>query len=165
MRYLLIPAIVSLGAACLLGGCISGSADVKMSGRHIGAATISQIEPGHTTQSWVRATLGDPTSIATATNAEGESEIWRYEWNVRKKSSGYVFPVVAGSANVEYNGVAYVEFEDGVVVRAWRDSSVSDLNDDCDDDDCDDADVEHDSRDRNDDEHHVPEVYATQATA
>lgn len=154
MRHMFIPAAASVGTACLLVGCISGSADVRMSGRHIGAETISQIEPGTTTRSWVRATMGEPTSIATATNTDGESEIWRYEWHVKKKSSGYVFPVVAGSANVEYNGAAFVEFADGIVVRAWRDSGVSEVHEQYDDDDC-------DHHDDHEEDRHATDVRAT----
>ena len=82
-------------------GCIA-SGSRKERGHYIGPETISRITPGETT----------------------ESTLWRYDWSVTAKASSYLFPLAIASANKESQGSAYIEFKDGVVLRAWRDSSA-----------------------------------------
>jgi outer membrane protein assembly factor BamE (lipoprotein component of BamABCDE complex) len=110
-------------AAPLLTGCIAGSSSAKLSGTPVGTGTISQIEPGVTTKSWVLATLGEPSKKSNIDMGGGVTEIWRYEWSRRRKSSGWVFPFVVGSSSAEASGTAFVEFDGDIVQRAWRDVS------------------------------------------
>ncbi|MCK4873782.1 MAG: hypothetical protein KAS72_13755 [Phycisphaerales bacterium] len=119
-----------IAAGCTLTGCVSGSSDVKVTGRHVGATTVEQIEPGVTTESWVLATLGEPSSRSPVETIDGPGEIWRYDWDVRDHSSGWVFPFVTGSSKMDYAGAAYVELRDGIVIRAWRDAPRIDHDDD-----------------------------------
>jgi len=104
-------------------GCIA-SGSRKERGHYIGPETISRITPGETTESWVKSVLGEPTTVTTISNTDGNTTLWRYDWSVTAKASSYLFPLAIASANKESQGSAYIEFKDGVVLRAWRDSSA-----------------------------------------
>ncbi len=131
-RLTIIFATAALAAA-LLSGCVAGSSSSKLSGRHVGQGTIAQIEPGVTNKAWILATLGEPSKKTKLAGSSGASEIWRYDWAVRSKSSGWVFPIVVGSSSAEASGAAFVEFDGDIVTRAWRDVSPHDGDSDGDD--------------------------------
>ena len=57
LRLALVLSLLSMQA-----GCVGGSASTSYSGRRVGVSTMSQIEPGVTTASWVHAALGSPNS-------------------------------------------------------------------------------------------------------
>ncbi len=121
-----------LALAAALSGCLaSGSSSTTMSGRYVGPETMSRIEPGVTKRDWVHAVMGEPTSRTTL--SDGRTEIWKWEHRSVSKSSGGVLLIAHGSSRHEYVGAAYVELVDGVVTRAWMDTT--ELPDDCDDDD------------------------------
>jgi len=121
-RSVALAATIALGvsAAVASTGCLaSGSSRSTVSGRFIGEDTVSKIEPGVTTREWVRAVLGEPTSAATLT--DGRTEVWKWEFSETRASRGAVFLLFRSSTNRTTQRTVYVEFEDGVVRRAWSD--------------------------------------------
>jgi outer membrane protein assembly factor BamE (lipoprotein component of BamABCDE complex) len=104
--------LVSVGSGCLV------SSDTKQtrSGNFVPENTFDQIKPKQTTQAWVKAVLGEPSSKANADN----SEIWKWSYTERKESSGAIFLIFGGHDEKEQTHTAYVEFKDGVVVNKWR---------------------------------------------
>ena len=99
------------------GGCLFGSdSTVRRTGVDVPQATFEQIAPGTTTTAWVAATLGEP----TARHRDGRDQVWTYAYTEHVDSSGYVFLIFGGSNTTETTRRAFVEFQDGVVVRKWR---------------------------------------------
>lgn len=116
-----VPVLATLALLSLcLGGCISSGSVSEFEGPNIGDRTLSQIEPGDTTQTWVLAVLGEPTERAVIDDPGGTVEVWK--WTRRKvvTTRGSAFVVSSRSKSEEVRTV-YVEFKDGVVTRAWRD--------------------------------------------
>jgi outer membrane protein assembly factor BamE (lipoprotein component of BamABCDE complex) len=109
-------------AVCLLpflAGClISSNSKQSTTGNYVPENTFDQIEPGKTTAGWVKATLGEPSS---KTKVEGStSEIWKWSYTEKKESGGAVFLIFGGHSEDQTTHAAYVELQDGVVVKKWR---------------------------------------------
>jgi hypothetical protein len=104
---------------CLvLGGClVSSNSSEHRSGSYVSDSTFNQIQPGKTTEGWVDATLGKPTSIS---RLDDGTEIWKYSYTEHRDSSGAVFLIFGGSNSTETNHTAFVEIHDGIVRKAWR---------------------------------------------
>jgi len=115
---MLLKSSTILVLAFALAGClISSSSHTEYRGKHVGQATLDQIEPGQG-QAFVLAVLGEPTSKAPA----GENrELWKWSYTEQKTSKGGVFLLVSTKKSTETTGTVYVEFEDGKVARTWRD--------------------------------------------
>jgi len=118
--------IVSLAVAaavCLAaGGCLIVTGNSRHeTGVRVSATTISQVEPGKTTEAWVLATLGEPTS-RTKVDIANQVEILRYEHSTHKSSGGAVFLIFAGGSDRSERSVAYFEVTDGIVTRAWTET-------------------------------------------
>jgi len=102
-----------------LGGClVTGSSKETMTGTHISPTTFSNIEPGVTTETWVRAALGEPTSRS---ELDDGSSLWRWSFRRDKTSSSAVFLIFGGSSRKESEGATFVQLKDGIVVKAWQD--------------------------------------------
>ena len=102
----------------LLGGClVAHSSEQHVTGNFVPENTFDRIEPGKTTASWVKATLGEPSSKDTAGN---NTEVWKYSYTEQKESSGAIFLIFGGNDKKETQHVAYVEIKDGVVTNKWR---------------------------------------------
>jgi outer membrane protein assembly factor BamE (lipoprotein component of BamABCDE complex) len=115
-----MPLLIVCGFGMILTstGClVTSNSEVKRSGNYIPDSTFDQIKPHETTEGWVRATLGKPTSID---KLDDGAEIWKYTYVVRKESSGAVFLIFGGSSANEVEHTAYVQIKDGVVTKAWR---------------------------------------------
>lgn len=116
-------AFLLLSAALLLplagGGClVTSNSAQKRSGNYVADATFDQIKPGQTTEGWVEATLGKPTSIS---RLDDGSQIWKYIYTERRDSSGAVFLIFGGTNSEEKTHTAFVEInKDGIVRKAWR---------------------------------------------
>lgn len=111
---LLLPliCIVLLTAGCL----VSSSNHQKVSGNYVPENTFDRIKAGETTSSWVKATLGEPSSKEQA----DDTEVWKYSYTEVKEGSGAIFLIFGGSDKKELQHTAYVEFKDGVVKNKWR---------------------------------------------
>ncbi|RMH25952.1 MAG: outer membrane protein assembly factor BamE [Planctomycetota bacterium] len=107
-------------AAGVLSGCIvEGSRHIHTEGRYIGDQTLSMIEPGQTTQTWVLAVMGEPTRRSVL---DGGVEVWTWDYRRIRHADTEVFLIFDGDKRTETTQSVYVEFADGVVTRAWRDT-------------------------------------------
>src|SRR5689334_16208223 len=117
MRYFgrFAAAIVAAGLFIFIGaGClVSSNTQQSRSGSYVPENTFDQIKTGKTTQAWVKAVLGEPSSKNTA----DDTEIWKWSYTERKESSGAIFLIFGGHDEKEQSHAAYVEFKDGVVVN------------------------------------------------
>lgn len=114
----LCAGVLAASAAVLPGCLVSGSSKETMSGTYIGPATFEQIEPGRTTEKWVRAALGEPTSKA---DLDDGSSLWKWTYRRDRASRGAVFLLFGSSSRRESSGATFVQLKDGVVVKAWQD--------------------------------------------
>ena len=114
-RYVVSPMLLCV---LLLPGClVSSTSNQKVTGNYVPQNTFDRIEPGKTTSSWVKATLGEPSSKETTENA---AEVWKYSYTEVKEGSGAIFLIFGGSDRKEFQRSAYVEFKDGIVTQKWR---------------------------------------------
>ena len=112
--------VVVLSVVCLFGGAgclVSSTSNQKVSGNYVPENTFDRIKPGQTTSSWVKATLGEPSSKESAGDS---TEVWKYSYTEVKEGSGAIFLIFGGSDKKELQRTAYVEFKDGVVKSKWR---------------------------------------------
>ncbi len=124
----------------LLAGClVSSSNSTQESGVRVSSTTLEQIEPNRTTEQWLIATLGEPTSrtavqsgvptdsnaVANATAPAGPKvEILRYDFSRTERSAGAVFLIFGGATSRSEQSRAFFEVTDGVVTRAWREEGA-----------------------------------------
>ena len=114
IRGLILSGAMLVGAA----GClVSSDTHQSRSGTYVADTTFNQIKPGKTTESWVRATLGPPTS---ETKLDDGTRLWKYSYTERRESSGAVFLIFGGHDEKEQTHTAFVELKDGLVTNAWR---------------------------------------------
>jgi outer membrane protein assembly factor BamE (lipoprotein component of BamABCDE complex) len=95
---------------------VTAGSNITREGNYVSEGTYAQIEPGKTTEAWVKATLGDPSSI---TEADGNS-VWKYAYTVKKTSGGTVFLIFGGHSTDEMQHSAFMEFKDGIVTKKWQ---------------------------------------------
>ena len=102
----------------LMTGClVSSTSHQTVSGNYVPENTFDRIKPGETTSSWVKATLGEP---STKEKADDITEVWKYSYTEVKEGSGAIFLIFGGSDKKELQRSAYVEFKDGIVKSKWR---------------------------------------------
>lgn len=120
MHYRTLPALAALAGCCLiLPGCliVSGKS-FDESGVRISDSTFQQVEIGQTSEAWVRATLGEPSSCVDVEGSPGV-RVLRYEYVETHKSGGAVFLIFAGGSEKTHRSSSYFEFTDGVLTRYW----------------------------------------------
>ena len=107
-----------LCTSLLMTGClVTGSNKETGSGTKVSDETFRQIKVNETSEEWVRATLGPPTSDTTM---QSGGHILKYTYTERRESSGAVFLIFGGhdEKTVEHN--AFFEVKNGIVTKAWR---------------------------------------------
>lgn len=110
--------LCAIVAILMLSGClISSNTSEHRSGNYVADSTFNQIQPGKTTEGWVDATLGKPTSTS---RLDDGTEIWKYSYTEHHDSSGAVFLIFGGSNSSETSHTAFVEIHHGIVRKAWR---------------------------------------------
>lgn len=115
----LLTAAVMAGSLTLLSGClVSSRSHSHESGVRISAATLEQIQIGKTTEGWLRAMLGEPSSVTDIPDRPGQ-RILRYTHRIEKGSGGAVFLIFAGSSKEVTTSRTYFEITDGIVTRYW----------------------------------------------
>jgi outer membrane protein assembly factor BamE (lipoprotein component of BamABCDE complex) len=77
--------------------------------------TLETIEQQAMTREQVIDLLGPPTRSTEIKNGE----IFSYDWEQRKEGGGAVLLLFAHRHSTEEKATAYVQFEDGVVTKAW----------------------------------------------
>ena len=109
----LATAVITLGTGCL----ITANSHETRKGTYVSESTFAQIRTGQTTEDWVRATLGPPTS---ETVLQDGGRILKWSYTEHHESSGAVFLIFGGHSEKDTDHTAYVETHDGVVSKAWR---------------------------------------------
>ena len=84
-------------------------------------STLRQVELGKTSESWLMATLGPPTSRCKV-NDEPGVEIITYNHEVVRNSHGHVFLLFSGSNRTVDNTRTIFQINDGVVTKYWTES-------------------------------------------
>src|SRR4026208_414838 len=88
--HLAVPVLLAI-ACCSLSSCIiNANSHTTRSGKFISNETLSRIEPGKTLD-YVEALIGQP---STKTKLTDGTEIWKWNYNERKKSNEGVFLVL-----------------------------------------------------------------------
>ena len=108
--------LLAAGACAFLAGCAISSSKTDYTGTYVAPQTLRQIEPGESQES-VLDLLGQPTR---KTRLDEGAERWTWRWSKTKRSRDTVVGISTTSQNVEESVAAYVEFQDGVVTKAWR---------------------------------------------
>ncbi len=105
-----------LCAALALAGC---SQPPKQTGVRIGDPTLEQFEAGVTTEAWLLAVLGPPT---TQSEVEGipNTKVLRYALGEAAGGLGAIF---SGEAS-KNTAVVYFIITDGIVTRFWADRAM-----------------------------------------
>ena len=116
-RIVAIGLSLSLVLAALPGCLVSSTNHDSVSGNYVPENTFDRIKPGETKSSWVKATLGEP---STRESVDGGNEVWKYSYTEVHEGSGAIFLIFGGSDRTEKQRNAYVEFKDGVVTNKWR---------------------------------------------
>jgi outer membrane protein assembly factor BamE (lipoprotein component of BamABCDE complex) len=113
-----ITTALCVSAPLALGACIiNAHSHTERSGLYVSAETLRQIEPGRS-RDYVLALLGEPTSRTTL---DAGVEIWKWAYSETRRSEDTLIFVFSGENSERVAGAAYVEFQDGVVTKTWRD--------------------------------------------
>lgn len=114
--------VLAVGAAlissCALTGCISSPSKAE-TGIRIGDETLEQFKAGITTQEWLVAILGEPTSWAAVEGVEN-TKVFRYATGEASSGLGSVF----SGGSTKNTSVVYFIITDGVVTRFWADRAT-----------------------------------------
>lgn len=123
---LLIQRIVTLTLGFLFlfaaAGClVTSSSKTEESGTSVSQVTLNQIRPGETTEAWLIAAVGEPTTRRDA--GEGTT-ILRYEHVTTTSSGGTVFLLFAGGSKKQKSSSVIFEVKDGVIQRYWTEATT-----------------------------------------
>jgi hypothetical protein len=104
-----------LAQALLLGtaGCFAPS---EQSGIRIGDATLEQFKPGKTSENWVLAILGEPSSTA---QVQGEDDVRVLRYSLVQEHGGMMGGLFGGSSITV--STVYFIVRKGVVESLWAD--------------------------------------------
>lgn len=114
-----IDALISLIGLCAWSfsmGC--GSSPVEENGIRIGDETLRQLKADVTTEAWLVAILGPPSSWSPVEGVEN-TKVFRYASG--EESSGLLAGLMGKGART--TAVTYFIITDGVVTRFWADRS------------------------------------------
>lgn len=101
-------------------GClISKSHSVHESGAKVSGPTLAQIKPSETTEAWLLAAVGDPTSRR---DVDDHTHLLRYEHTVTTKKGGAIFLLYAGGESEQRKSSVIFEITDGIVTRYWTEN-------------------------------------------
>ena len=119
IAFLAAVAMSLLGLALMAGAILSAgcaSPGQKETGVRVGDETLKQFEAGVTTEGWLVAILGRPTSAAPVAGVEN-TFVYRYATGA--ESSGLATLVSGQSSHT--SSVVYFVITDGIVTRYWAD--------------------------------------------
>jgi len=107
-----------VAATLLLGGCYS-STPPEQTGIRIGDETLKQFKAGVTTEDWLVAVIGPPTSESVLKTIPN-TKVFRYSMG---ESAGGLGAIFSGEAS-KNTAVVYFIITDGIVTRYWADRDV-----------------------------------------
>lgn len=111
---LALPALLVLAGGCSI---VRSDSHVSYTGNYVSTDSLTQIQVGESTPSYVEAILGEPTSRSELENG---SIIWRWDYTESRSSDGSLLLIFDGSSSRTRKHSTYVQFEDGVVAKKWR---------------------------------------------
>lgn len=117
-----LPMLAAGGFLAAASGClVTHGSSHEETGVRVSHHTLNQVTVGSTTEEWLLATLGEPTSRSWV---EGTNqEILRYEHHVDHEEAGTVFLIFAGGKDYSRTSVTYFELTEGVVTKFWTESA------------------------------------------
>ncbi len=118
MKQAMQAAALTAAVGVLSGCLVRVNSSSEYSGNYVPPTTLSKVEPGKTTQEWIQATMGEPN---TKTTLKDGTEIWRFEYERTRSSSGSVFLLLDSDSRSRVRGATFVELKDGIVQKVWRD--------------------------------------------
>lgn len=101
-----------------LSGCVS-STPPEQTGIRVGDATMAQFKAGVTTEEWLVAIIGPPSSWAVVEGVEN-TKVFRYATGESASGLGAIF---SGKAS-RNTSVVYFVITDGIVTRYWADRAT-----------------------------------------
>jgi len=104
--------------ASTIGGCISAQPPGQ-TGIRIGDATLEQFKAGVTTEAWLIAVLGEPTSRSEVESIPN-TKVFRYTLGEAAGGLGAIF---SGEAS-KNTATIYFIITDGIVTRYWADRAI-----------------------------------------
>ena len=113
----LATAFLLVAAGCL----VTSSKKTEESGVRVSQVTLDQIRPGETTEGWLVAAVGEPT---TKREAGDGTAILRYEYVTTTSSGGTVFLLFAGGSKKKESSTVIFEVKDGVIQRYWTEATA-----------------------------------------
>ncbi len=124
------PALASLLPLAVVGllflsGCLAGSrSSIVSEGRYVSGETLSRVRPGES-EDFVLGLLGAPSDRVAS--AKG-TEIWTWRYESKTTRRGSVLLLASSSKSTSRKSATFVEFEDGIVIRTWRDDTCSETS-------------------------------------
>ncbi|MCB9915942.1 MAG: outer membrane protein assembly factor BamE [Planctomycetes bacterium] len=108
-----------LGLALLCPACLIGSdRDIDTTGVYVSDQSLAKVRPGQSSD-YVLELLGEP-SRRVMSGEEGV-EVWRYSYSKEVRDETHVFLIINSESTTRSDSTVYVEFQDGVVTKTWRD--------------------------------------------
>jgi outer membrane protein assembly factor BamE (lipoprotein component of BamABCDE complex) len=101
-----------------LNGCIIYNSDTRYAeqGKPISERTLDEIERGQTSQDWIIATFGEPSSRRSRQNG---TEILEYRFSQKRDKNFVVLPLLIVNYEGETLQTVFVEIGDGIVKDYW----------------------------------------------
>lgn len=117
IQDLLIALVLFTATGCL----ISTASSVQEHGKPLSVSTLRQVEVGKTTEGWLLAAVGEPTSRAQV-RGQDNVELLCYDHKRMKASNSTILFIFAGSSNKLETSRTCFEVTDGFVTRHWTES-------------------------------------------
>lgn len=119
IRQLVCGALLASSVVFASGCLVMRGSSTGESGVQITEPTLQQIKPGETTEAWLVAAAGEPTSRRSV---DERTSILRYDHTVTTASGGAVFLLFAGGDEEHTTTSTLFEVTDGVVTRFWTEN-------------------------------------------
>lgn len=102
------------------GGClVMKGSSVEEEGVKLSEPTLSQVKLGETTEAWLVAAAGEPSSRRVI---DDHTAILRYDHSITTAKGGAVFLIFAGGDEKTETTSTLFEVNDGVITRYWTES-------------------------------------------
>jgi len=115
---ILAGAFLSAAAGCLF----TSHSSLKESGMKVSSVTLDQIRPGETTEAWLLAAAGEPSSRR---EVDKNTAILCYDHVSTRSSGGTVFLLFSGHSTRKETTSVKFEVAGGVISRYWVESASS----------------------------------------